>query len=107
MTNTNAAVLKISKSSSGSSLTISLEGRLDTTTAPQLESEVKGGLEGVTELAFDLSALEFVSSAGHRVFLLAQKAMKKQGIMTIRHPIPSVLKVFEVTGFSRILTIEK
>ena len=108
MASNNVATLKISKASSGGSLTISLEGRLDTTTAPQLEAEVKSGLDGVTELVFDMAALEFISSAGLRVLLLAQKAMNKQsGTMTIRNLVPSVLKVFDVTGFSRILTIEK
>ena len=68
---------------------------------------MKGGLSGVTELVFDMSALEFISSAGLRVLLLAQKAIGKQGTMVVRNLIPSVLKVFNVTGFSRILTIEK
>ena len=103
----NVAMLTINKDSSGSSLTISLEGRLDSTTAPQLEAEVKTGLSGVTNLVFDIAGLEFLSSAGLRVFLLAQKTMKKQGTMTIRHPVKDVSKVFEVTGFSRILTIEQ
>ena len=107
MAGNDVAMLKINKVSSGTSLTISLEGRLDTTTAPQLEAEVKGGLNGVTELVFDMAALEFISSAGLRVLLLAQKAIGKQGSMVIRNLIPSVLKVFDVTGFSRILTIEK
>ena len=107
MANTDAVMLKIDKVSSGTSLTISLEGRLDTTTAPQLEAEVKGGLSGVTELVFDMAALEFISSAGLRVLLLAKKAIGKQDTMVIRNLIPSVLKVFNVTGFSRILTIEK
>ena len=107
MANNNVAMLKIKKVSSGDSLTISLEGRLDSTTAPQLEAEVKGGLSGVKNLVFDMSALEFLSSAGLRVLLLAQKAIGKQGTMVVRNLIPNVLKVFEVTGFSRILTIEK
>ncbi|MBQ7219915.1 MAG: STAS domain-containing protein [Synergistaceae bacterium] len=103
----NVSVLKIDKVSSDGSLTFSLGGRLDSTTASQLEAEVKGGLSGVKDLAFDISALEFISSAGLRVLLMAQKTMNKQGNMVIRHPIPDVLKVFEVTGFSNILTIEK
>lgn len=108
MSNTNAAMLKIEKVSSDASLTIKLEGRLDTTTAPQLEAEVKNGLSGVKDLVFDMHELEFVSSAGLRVLLLAQKAMnKQQGTMIIRHVISEVRKVFDVTGFSRILTIEK
>ena len=107
MANTNEATLTIYKAPSGESLTISLGGRLDSTTAPQLEAEVKGGLSGVKDLVFDISALEFLSSAGLRVLFLAQKTMNKQGNMLVRKPIPDVLKVFEVTGFSHILTIEK
>ena len=107
MAGNDVAMLNINKISTGDSLTLSLEGRLDTTTAPQLEAEVKNGLTGVKELVFDMSELEFVSSAGLRVLLLAQKTMNKQGTMTIKNLIPSVLKVFDVTGFSRILTIEK
>ena len=107
MDSNDVAMLKINKISSDSSLTLSLEGRLDTTTAPQLEAEVKNGLSNVKDLVFDMSALEFVSSAGLRVLLLAQKTMNKQGTMLIKNLIPSVLKVFDVTGFSRILTIEK
>ena len=103
----NPAMLNINKVSSGSSLTISLEGRLDTTTAPQLEAEVKNGLNGIEDLTFDMSALEFISSAGLRVLLMAQKIMNKQGTMKVRNLIPGVMKVFDVTGFSRVLTIEK
>lgn len=69
----NAVILKISKASSGDSLTVSLEGRLDTTTAPKFESEVKNGLSGVKDLVFDMSALEFISSAGLRVFCLLRR----------------------------------
>ena len=83
-----------------------MEGRLDTTTAPQLEAEVKWALTGVTELALDFSRLEYLSSAGLRVILAAQKIMNKQGRMVIRHVNETILEVFEVTGFSDILTIE-
>ena len=105
--NTDVSLLKIGKDSSDSSLTLKLEGRLDSTTAPVLEAELKGGLNDITDLVFDLSALEFISSAGLRFLLLAQKAMKKQGTMIIRHPIQDVINVFEITGFKRIFNIEK
>ena len=98
--------MNIVKTSEGAKLTLALEGRLDTTTAPQLEAEVKGALTGVTELALDFSRLEYLSSAGLRVILAAQKIMNKQGRMVIRHVNETILEVFEVTGFSDILTIE-
>ena len=98
--------MNITKTIEGAKLTLALEGRLDTTTAPQLEAEVKGALTGVTELALDFSQLEYLSSAGLRVILAAQKIMNKQGKMVIRHVNETILEVFEVTGFSDILTIE-
>ena len=98
--------MNIVKTTEGSKLTLALEGRLDTTTAPQLEAEVKGSLGGVTELVLDFSQLEYLSSAGLRVILAAQKIMNKQGKMVIRHVNETIQEVFEVTGFSDILTIE-
>ena len=98
--------MNITKTIEGAKLTLALEGRLDTTTAPQLEAEVKGALTGVTELALDFSRLEYLSSAGLRVILAAQKIMNKQGRMVIRHVNETIQEVFEVTGFSDILTIE-
>lgn len=98
--------MNIIKTSEGTKLTFAIEGRLDTTTAPQLEEEVKGSLTGVTELVLDFSKLEYLSSAGLRVILAAQKIMNKQGRMVIRHVNETILEVFEVTGFSDILTIE-
>ena len=98
--------MHITKTSEGTKLTLALEGRLDTTTAPQLEVEVKGNLAGVTELTMDFSQLEYLSSAGLRVILAAQKTMNKQGKMVIRHVNETIMEVFEVTGFSDILTIE-
>ena len=95
--------MKIVKQLDGDRLTVSLAGQLDTLTAPQLESELR--LEGVRELAFELSALEYVSSAGLRVFLNAQKAMNAvQGKMTIAGATEPVLKIFRLTGFAKILT---
>ena len=90
----------------GGSLNIALEGRLDTTTAPQLEAEVKDSLTGVSELILDFTALEYISSAGLRVVLSAQKAMNKQGRMVVRGVNEYVMEVLEVTGFADILTIE-
>lgn len=101
------AKLSINKASSGNSLTISLEGRLDTTTAPQLEAEITGGLSGVKDLVFDMSKLTYVSSAGLRVFLKAQKIMNKQGSMVIKNSSAEVLNVFDVTGFDQLMNVEK
>ena len=98
--------MTIDKSLSGSALTISLTGRLDTATAPQLESELKRSVAGVTELCFDFAGLEYISSAGLRVLLSAQKVMNRQGSMVIRNVNDVVSEVFEVTGFADILTIE-
>lgn len=98
--------MTIEKTSEGAKLTLTLAGRLDTTTAPQLEAEVKGSLEGVSELTLDFSGLEYLSSAGLRVILVAQKIMNKQGRMVVRHVNETILEVFEVTGFRDILTIE-
>lgn len=98
--------MTIVKTSEGAKMTLALEGRLDTTTAPQLEAEVKGSLAGVTELVLDFSQLEYLSSAGLRVILAAQKMMNRQGEMVICHANETILEVFEVTGFVDILTIQ-
>lgn len=98
--------MKVDKKQDGSSLTLSLEGRLDTTTAPQLEGEVKSSIDGITELMFDMADLEYVSSAGLRVLLLAQKIMNKQGTMIVRNVNSVIMEIFEVTGFADILNIE-
>lgn len=98
--------MTIQKNLEGTTLTLALKGRLDTTTAPQLEAEVKGSLEGVTALVLDLAELEYISSAGLRVVLSAQKVMNKQGSMVVRNINEYVMEVLEVTGFSDILTIE-
>lgn len=98
--------MTIEKKKEGGKLTLALEGRLDTTTAPQLEAEVTGSLTGVTELVLDFSRLEYLSSAGLRVILAAQKIMNRQGKMVICHVNATILEVFEVTGFVDILTIQ-
>lgn len=97
--------MNIIKNAEGTALTIALEGRLDTSTAPQLEAEVKA-ITGVTELTMDLAKLEYLSSAGLRVLLAAQKMMNKQGKMVVRNVNETIMEVFEVTGFIDILTIE-
>ncbi|MBQ9389636.1 MAG: STAS domain-containing protein [Synergistaceae bacterium] len=97
----------ISKEANGTSLTISLDGRLDTTTAPQLEAEITGGLNGVTNLIIDMEKLVYVSSAGLRVLLKAQKTMNKQGTMTVKNVSSEIKEIFEVTGFDELLNIEK
>jgi len=97
--------MTISKTKNGTSLTVAVEGRLDTTTAPQLETELKESLDDVTGLTLDLSALEYISSAGLRVLLSAQKTMNKQGEMKVAGVGETVMEIFEVTGFSDILNI--
>ncbi len=99
--------MKMNKTLNGSTLTIALEGRLDTTTAPDLDQELKASLGEVSELIFDFAALEYISSAGLRVLLSAQKTMSKQGSMKILHVNDMVMEVFDVTGFADMLTIEK
>ena len=96
--------MTIQRKAEGSSLTLTLEGRLDTTTAPQLE--IKNGLKGVTSLTIDMKDLVYVSSAGLRVILAAQKQMNRKGKMVIRNVCSTIMEVFEVTGFTDILTIE-
>ena len=87
-------------------LTITLTGRLDTTTAPQLETELKQNISGVEALILDFSGLEYLSSAGLRVLLSAQKAMNRQGSMTVKNVNEIIMEIFEVTGFVDLLTIE-
>jgi len=97
--------MNINKVQEGSELTLIVDGRLDTTTAPQLEAVVKESVEGITKLVFDFSNLSYISSAGLRVLLGAQKVMNKQGSMEVAHPNATLMDVFEVTGFVDILTI--
>lgn len=98
--------MTIEKTLNGIELTINLIGRLDTTTAPQLEAELKQNISGVEKLVLNFAALEYLSSAGLRVLLAAQKVMNKQGEMIIRNVNETIAEIFEVTGFSDILTIE-
>ncbi len=98
--------MNINKTQEDSRLTVALEGRLDTVTAPQLEGDLRSAVSGVTELIFDLEKLDYVSSAGLRVLLSAQKVMNRQGKMIIRNAKPEIVEIFDVTGFSDILNIE-
>lgn len=98
--------MNIVKTAEGEKLLLQIEGRLDTTTAPQLEEELKNSIEGVTDLTLDFEKLEYVSSAGLRVLLGAQKIMNKQGKMVIINVCDDINEVFEITGFSDILTIK-
>mgnify|MGYP002556039356 CR=1 FL=1 len=99
--------MNIIKATEGTTLNLVLEGRLDTTTAPQVEAELKGAVDGITELNMDFEKLEYLSSAGLRVILAAQKTMNKQGKMVIRQVNETIREIFEVTGFLDILTIEE
>lgn len=98
--------MNINKTNDGASLMIELEGRLDTISAPQLEAELKKSVTGISVLVFDFEKLEYLSSAGLRVLLSAQKVMNRQGEMKIRNVNDTIMDIFEVTGFSEILTIE-
>ena len=98
--------MTIEKALHAAELTITLTGRLDTTTAPQLENELKESLPGVEHLVLDFAALDYLSSAGLRVLLAAQKIMNKQGSMVVRNVNETINEVFDVTGFCDILTIE-
>ena len=98
--------MTITKKQEGTKLTLELEGRLDTTTAPELEAEVKSSIDGVEELILDLANLEYMSSAGLRVLLSAQKVMNTQGKMTVTNVNETISEIFEVTGFSEILSVE-
>ena len=97
--------MEVLKQADGNKLSVKLVGRLDTVTAPQLESELKESIKDVVELVFDFESLDYVSSAGLRVLLSAQKIMNKQGSMVIKNVNESVMEVFDVTGFVDLLTI--
>ena len=99
--------MNIIDNKNGTALNVAVEGRLDTTTAPELEAKLNSLLDGVTELCIDFEKLDYISSAGLRVLLSAQKVMNKQGKMVIRHVSDTVMEIFDVTGFADILTVEQ
>ena len=98
--------MTINKILNGTELTLAPEGRLDTTTSPELEAVLKESLDGVTGLTMDFAGLEYISSAGLRVLLAAQKIMSSQGTMKVIHVNDVIMEIFEVTGFTDILAIE-
>ncbi len=97
--------MTIKKTKNGTILTVAAEGRIDTTTAPEFENAVKTALDGIDELVLDFTKLNYISSAGLRVLLSLQKTMNTQGTMKITGVNETVSDIFEVTGFSDILTI--
>ena len=97
--------MNIAKKLEDKKLTISIDGRLDTSTAPELDEELKASLDGVEELVMDFTDMEYISSAGLRVLLSAQKAMNAQGEMTVTGVNDTVREIFDITGFTDILTI--
>ena len=99
-------VMNIKKIRDGEKLSVILSGRLDTTSSPSLEAELKQSVNGIKELVFDFSGVEYISSAGLRVLLAAQKVMNRQGSMKLTGVSADVMEVFDITGFSDILTIE-
>ena len=98
--------MKINKNKNGTKLTFEIAGRVDTSTAPQLESAIKEEISGVKELVFDMDKVEYISSAGLRVLLSSQKTMNNQGTMKLININNEIMEIFEVTGFTDILTIE-
>lgn len=97
--------MNIAKKLEDKKLTISIDGRLDTSTAPELDEELKASLDGVEELVMDFSGMEYISSAGLRVLLSAQKVMNAQGEMIVTGANDTVMEIFDITGFTDILTI--
>ena len=98
--------MTITKNQNADKLTVAIAGRLDTTTSPQLEGELRTAVNGITELVFDMEKLNYISSAGLRVLLAAQKVMKKQGSMKIINVNPEIMEIFEITGLDEVLNIE-
>ncbi len=97
--------MTLNKNLDGTTLTIEIIGRLDTTTAPQLEEEIAASITGINKLVLDFGQLEYISSAGLRVLLKSQKSMMKQGKMIIVNASETIREVFELTGFMDILTL--
>ncbi|MBP5288718.1 MAG: STAS domain-containing protein [Clostridia bacterium] len=98
--------MEILQNKNGNTMNVALKGRLDTTTAPQLEEALKSAISDVTSLIFDFSELDYISSAGLRVLLASQKQMNTRGEMKVTHVNDTIMEIFDVTGFTDILTIE-
>ena len=97
--------MKVTLDKNGSTLKVSVSGRLDTTTAPELEKALGSQLEGIESLTLDFGDLAYISSAGLRVLLALQKTMNRQGQMVVTHVNDNIMEVFDVTGFLDVLTI--
>lgn len=97
--------MKIVKNHKDVTLTVAIEGRLDSQTSPQLEAEIFGKLSGVAHLVFDMAKLENISSSGLRILLLTKKTMDKQGDMAVKNLSPEIREIFDITGFSRVMRI--
>lgn len=98
--------MTIDKNIEGTKTQLKISGRLDTSTAPELESTIDACISGIEDLIIDFEGLEYVSSAGLRVILKAQKIMNKQGSMKIINVNDTIMEVFDITGFADVLTIE-
>lgn len=98
--------MNITMNKIGTELTVAVEGRLDTLTAPDFEEQLEPALEGIEKLVFDFAELKYISSAGLRVLLTAIQIMEEQGEMIVRNVSAEIMDVFEVTGFTEDLTIE-
>jgi len=98
--------MEINKKLAGTELVVELTGRLDTTTAPELEASLKESFDGINSLVLDFTNLAYISSAGLRVLLMAQKTMSAKGTMVIKNVSEDIKEVFDITGFADILTIE-
>ncbi len=102
------STFSVTKTKDNETLTAVISGRIDTTTSPELESEINGALDGITKLVLDFSKVEYISSSGLRVLLSLNKTMDaNNGELVIVKPTEIVLEVFDVTGFAEILNIEK
>ena len=99
-------MLNVEKKLENGTLTVAIEGRLDTITSPDLEAQINESIEGVKELVLDFAKVEYISSSGLRVLLAEQKTMNKQGTMKVINVNDTIMEIFEVTGFTDILTIE-
>ena len=98
--------MTINKMTEGTKLTVALSGRMDTSTAPLLDAELKASLPGVEELVLDFAELSYLSSAGLRVLLAAQKVMNRQGSMVVKNVNETIMEIFEITGFADVLNIQ-
>ena len=97
--------ISITKTKENTTLNVTISGRLDSVTAPEVENELKD-IKGIENLIIDFKNLDYISSAGLRILLMLEKKMSKQGNMVVKNPNEAIIEIFDVTGFSNILTIE-